>query len=288
MTKNLETKEASHAKRDINLFLNAVVGGSNSKIAKDEIVRLYDPLIKKVAYKSFSHYIKKSNSNNYTFEDFYHEAIIGFLNSLSHFDVDYGVAIHGLARPYMEEQLNNFKFSINSTVKISSTLKKHLGKINQVARCLRKEGKKINQKILEEIATNLNIKDKSKFISQYQAYTQQVNFFSTDEEGNNSSYIDLNPEEIDQEFTENIELNILEHHDKSKLREKIKSLLKNLDSKEKLVLQKRFLQSDNSLTLCEISKLLDLSIERVRQIESKALEKLKISGGVELKKFLSN
>ncbi len=288
MTKNLELKSFSHAKRDIDLFLDTVSDDYNSQSAKDEIVRLYDPLIKKIAYKSFTHYIKKSNSNNYSFEDFYHEAIIGFLNSLDHFDINYGVAIHGLARPYMEEQLNNFKFTINSTVRISSTLKKHLGKINQAARYLRKEGKKINQEILEEIAGYLNIKDKNKFISQYQAYTQQVNFFSKDEEGNISSYIDLNPEEVALEFTENTEENILKHYDQNKLKEKISALLNKLNSKEKIVLQKRFLQSENPSTFQEISKLLDLSIERVRQIESKALEKLKISGGVELKKFLSN
>ena len=146
MTKSLNPETTSHVERDINLLLNVKNKGKRSKSAKQELIQLYAPLIKKVAYTSYKHHQKKNSSNNYSIEDFYHEAIIGFLKSLDHFDSSYGVAIHGLARPYMEEQLNNFKFSINSKVKISKTLKKYLGKINQTAKSLHKKGKNFNPK----------------------------------------------------------------------------------------------------------------------------------------------
>jgi RNA polymerase primary sigma factor len=62
---------------------------------------------------------------------------------------------------------------------------------------------------------------------------------------------------------------------KSAARHQIRDMLAGLDEKERTVLKWRFgLDDDRPLTLQEIGKRLDLTRERIRQIEQKAIQKL--------------
>lgn len=71
-------------------------------------------------------------------------------------------------------------------------------------------------------------------------------------------------------------LNIKSEIDKFFKQEEVKSLLSNLGDREKQVLDMRFGISDGvSNTLAEIAEELSISRERVRQIEEKALKKLR-------------
>ena len=64
------------------------------------------------------------------------------------------------------------------------------------------------------------------------------------------------------------------------LSEKLRKALKTLSPKEEAVLRRRFgMDSGRTHTLEEISRQLDISRERVRQIEKRALEKLKNAAG---------
>ena len=63
---------------------------------------------------------------------------------------------------------------------------------------------------------------------------------------------------------------------REQLQEQLKALLAELSSREALVLRQRYgLEDDQPLTLTEIGAQLQLSRERVRQIESGALQKLR-------------
>jgi RNA polymerase primary sigma factor len=62
----------------------------------------------------------------------------------------------------------------------------------------------------------------------------------------------------------------------SKLAEKVDSVLNTLTAREKRVIQKRFgFEGGQVQTLSEIGKAFDVTRERIRQIETKALRKLK-------------
>ena len=66
---------------------------------------------------------------------------------------------------------------------------------------------------------------------------------------------------------------ILENKDKNKI---INKVLETLDNRENFVIKKRFgLNGENESTLEEIANLLDVRRERVRQIEARALRKLR-------------
>ena len=53
----------------------------------------------------------------------------------------------------------------------------------------------------------------------------------------------------------------------------MKNALQSLDERSRFIIQKRYLEEQCTLT--ELSKILNISIERVRQIENNALKLLK-------------
>ena len=77
--------------------------------------------------------------------------------------------------------------------------------------------------------------------------------------------------------------------DNNNLHTTITQLLSELDEREQTVIKMRFGLEDNDIhTFIEISKILNLSSERIRQIEGTALRKLRIKGGPELLEILSH
>jgi len=69
---------------------------------------------------------------------------------------------------------------------------------------------------------------------------------------------------------------VMKYEETQIIKKKIEEAKKTLDPVEKYVVEKRAL-SDSPLTLQEIGNELNLSKERVRQIEKKALEKIKVA-----------
>ena len=63
---------------------------------------------------------------------------------------------------------------------------------------------------------------------------------------------------------------------RDRLREQMKTMLSTLGSREKRILSLRFgLEGDSSHTLEDVGKVFKVTRERVRQIEAKALKKLR-------------
>lgn len=78
-------------------------------------------------------------------------------------------------------------------------------------------------------------------------------------------------ERLKDSITPSVEYQII----KNSIQEQIRELLKELDEKEKYVIKLRFgLDDDKSQTLQEIGDKMNLSRERIRQIEQKAMRKL--------------
>jgi len=78
-------------------------------------------------------------------------------------------------------------------------------------------------------------------------------------------------ERLEDSINPSVEYQII----KNSIQEQIRELLKELDEKEKYVIKLRFgLDDDKSQTLQEIGDKLNLSRERIRQIEQKAMRKL--------------
>ena len=85
---------------------------------------------------------------------------------------------------------------------------------------------------------------------------------------------ELTPLDLLQEGTPNQEEELMVKEEKGILEEEVVRAMKRLNEKEVFVIKNRVM-ADSPLTLQEIGDQLKLSRERVRQIESEALKKLK-------------
>lgn len=86
-----------------------------------------------------------------------------------------------------------------------------------------------------------------------------------DENASPTLYLKSNELEPDQ---------IIEKNEKSALNDKLYKAINNLDERSRDIMKSRWL-SENKLTLEDLSKKYDISRERIRQIESETMSKLK-------------
>ena len=164
--------------------------------------------------------------------------------------------------------------TIRMPVHMSETVSKYKKVINQLHQDLGRDP--TNQEIAGEMGIsiekiNLIQKSSQDTISLDQSLRQ-----SPDEDSNTISDIVADDKQIspDQFAAQNI------------LKDKIKSLLGALTEKERQIIEARYGIEDNrTLTLEDIGKNLGVTRERVRQIESKAIEKLKLHEDL---KYLKN
>ena len=101
------------------------------------------------------------------------------------------------------------------------------------------------------------------------------------EEGEDLTLLDL----ISKKGTEDVEKEIVEES----LHKELNNLLNVLDERERIIIKHRFgLDGEEPKTLTEVGELLGISRERVRQIEQRALKKLRaLAMKRHLKDFLS-
>jgi RNA polymerase primary sigma factor len=84
--------------------------------------------------------------------------------------------------------------------------------------------------------------------------------------------------EVEDRLSDNLSPSVEYQIIKASVEQQIRSMLGDLDEKEANVLKLRFgLDDDKPLTLQEIGDRLDLTRERIRQIEQKAMQKMKAS-----------
>jgi len=94
-------------------------------------------------------------------------------------------------------------------------------------------------------------------------------------------YLD-DEQEVADKISNNLSPSVEYQIIKASIQKQIKELLEELDEKEALVLKLRFgLDDDQPKTLQEIGNMLNLTRERIRQIEQKAMRKLSRSHNLE-------
>lgn len=292
MAVRLEKSSENYIERDASLF-KAYISSNENDILK-EILEKYSPLIKKEASRFFSAHCKSKNysikNTLVEFDDFYHAAIEGFIISLKHFDPNLGYNLAPLALCYIKNQLSKLYFSNSSVLKISTTFKSlflSLNKIKKTNSDHQSSFEEIEQ--LKKLCINYQIKYSERVLSAYNAFkvpTKSYDYNPLLEDNDISNEIDLNYLDEIKSSTKNedYQINIIDH---SRLKIKLYNLIASLNKNEKFIINKLFLDNEN-LTLTDLSKTLSLSVERVRQIKNNALNKIKLSGGIELKLFLNS
>ena len=219
-------------------------------------------------------YARKYSSYGLALDDLIHEGVLGIMHALDKFDTSKDFRLSTYASWWIRASIQDYILKNWSVVRTGSTasqkalffnLKKIKQQINDVSR------EYMGQEELNKISNMLNVKSievqnmESRLTGGDMHLNQKV-----DNETENDLMSLLaddrqNPEETYEDF-----------NDKNIKKDFINKAIDTLNDREKIIIRLRKFR-EKSITLDELGQKLKISKERVRQIETKALEKLKKS-----------
>ena len=219
-------------------------------------------------------YARKYSSYGLPLDDLIHEGVLGIMHALEKFDVSKDFRLSTYASWWIRASIQDYILKNWSVVKTGSTASQKALFFN-----LRKIKKQISdvssdymgQKEIDQVSEMLNVK--SLQVQNMESRLSGGDVF-LNQKIDNDSENDLmsllqdersNPEEV------------LENYSDGKLKKEfISKAISTLNERERIIIKLRKLK-EKSITLDELGKMLKISKERVRQIETKALEKLKMA-----------
>ena len=219
-------------------------------------------------------YARKYSSYGLSIDDLIHEGVLGIMHALDKFDTSKDFRLSTYASWWIRASIQDYILKNWSVVRTGSTasqkalffnLKKIKQKINDVSR------EYMGQNEINEVASMLNVKSIEVQNMESRLTGGDVHLNQKVDNDNENDLMSLladereNPEEVFEEFNDN------------KVKKGyINAAIDTLNEREKKIIKLRKFR-EKSITLDELGQLLKISKERVRQIETKALEKLKKS-----------
>ena len=217
-------------------------------------------------------YARKYSSYGLPIDDLIHEGVLGIMHALEKFDTSKDFRLSTYASWWIRASIQDYILKNWSVVRTGSTatqkalffnLKKIKQQINDVSREF------LGQEELNKVSSMLNVKSievqnmESRLTGGDLHLNQKVDNETENDLMGLLADERQNPEETYEDF-----------NDKNIKKDFINKAIDTLSDREKtIILLRKF--RDKSITLDELGQKLKISKERVRQIETKALEKLK-------------
>ena len=217
-------------------------------------------------------YARKYSSYGLSVDDLIHEGVLGIMHALDKFDTSKDFRLSTYASWWIRASIQDYILKNWSVVRTGSTasqkalffnLKKIKQQINDISRDY------MGQDEIDKVSNMLKVKSfevqnmESRLTGGDLHLNQKVD---SDSENDLMSLLPddrKNPEEVIESIK-----------DSNVKKDYINSAIETLNEREKTIIKLRKFQ-EKSITLDELGKKLKISKERVRQIETKALEKLK-------------
>ncbi len=219
-------------------------------------------------------FARKYSSYGLPIDDLIHEGVLGIMHALEKFDTSKDFRLSTYASWWIRASIQDYILKNWSVVRTGSTasqkalffnLKKIKQQINDVSREfmgqeeINKVSNMLNVKSIEVQNMESRLTGGDLYLNQkvdHDSDNDMMSLLADDRENPEESYEELNDKKIKKDF--------------------INEAIDTLNEREKTIIRLRKFR-EKSITLDELGQKLKISKERVRQIETKALEKLKKS-----------
>ncbi|MDX8379765.1 MAG: RNA polymerase sigma factor RpoH [Gallionella sp.] len=202
--------------------------------------------------------------------DLVQEGNIGLMKAVKNYDPNVGVRLVSYALHWIRAEINEFVVRNWRMVKIATT--KSQRKLFFNLRRLRQNLGSLKPQQITDIADKLNVSEADVVEMEARFAGHEFGLESTNHDDDDENYAHINhlADSIDREPS-----TILETTENVKLRNRgLQKALSNLDDRSRRIVESRWLHEDSSATLHELAAEFNVSAERIRQIEQKAMSKM--------------
>lgn len=202
--------------------------------------------------------------------DLVQEGNIGLMKAVKKFDPSRGVRLVSYAMLWIKAEIQEFVVRNWRLVKTATT--KAQRKLFFNLRSMKKTLQPLKPSEITEIAKDLNVKESDVMEMEYRFNGNEIALDYQNDESDEESFRPISYLK-DENADPAIQLMRVES-EKNKL-DSLKNALSDLDERSRLIITSRWLDNKKTKTLHELAEELNVSAERIRQIEKNALKKLK-------------
>jgi RNA polymerase sigma-32 factor len=201
--------------------------------------------------------------------DLIQEGNIGLMKAVKRFDPTLGVRLVSFAVHWIKSEIHEFVIQNWRIVKIATT--KAQRKLFFNLRQMKKRLGWMQSSEIDEIAQDLGVtrEDVLQMEQRLNSVDASIHADENDEEQFNFVARQLHAPDSDPSLIVQAEMEASHQH------QQLRTALACLDERSQDILQNRWLNEDNAMTLQELADKYGVSAERIRQLEKNALEKLK-------------
>jgi RNA polymerase sigma-32 factor len=202
--------------------------------------------------------------------DLIQEGNIGLMKAVKRFDPDRGVRLVSFAMHWIKAEMNEFIVRNWRLVKTATT--KAQRKLFFNLRSMKQSYDTLQPDQIQHIAKELNVKPEEVMEMEYRLNGQEISLDAHIDDDGDESFSPIAYLEDESpgpsEFLENTQN---EHRQSSGLNKALMSL----DERSRRIVEARWLNENANSTLHDLAAEFNISAERIRQIEQKAMQKIK-------------